>query len=227
MARFVIFDLFHTLVDARDAERDRVTSDLGGIVGVEPAALVEAYHDTWRQRLVRWDAEYTVRVLAQRLGGTPTRDQVVRAPRVAASSPAACSGRRLRPRSRSLPCSPPPGPRHRYPIVHCGHDEAPATGGTPRRSLDHVHHRFEAVARRLCRRPCRASPVRSPFSGPTPGRARTRRRYAHHAMLTVVNTGTLAPTPVDAPTLYSRTRRVNGGEYMRTDLHLSGPAGAR
>jgi putative hydrolase of the HAD superfamily len=59
MPQFMIFDLFHTLVHGADDERDRVVAQMGGIVGIEPAALVRAYHDTWRERLIQWDAEQT------------------------------------------------------------------------------------------------------------------------------------------------------------------------
>lgn len=75
----VIFDLFHTLIQGADAERDRVVAEMGAMLGVDPPALVAAYHATWRQRLVRWDVEETARLLAERLGGTPTDDQVARA----------------------------------------------------------------------------------------------------------------------------------------------------
>jgi putative hydrolase of the HAD superfamily len=79
MARFVIFDLFHTLLHGADEERDRVVAEMAVIVGVEPAGLVRAYHDTWRERLVRWDVEETVRLLAEGIGGRPTDEQVRRA----------------------------------------------------------------------------------------------------------------------------------------------------
>jgi putative hydrolase of the HAD superfamily len=75
----VIFDLFHTLVDGADDEPDRAVGETARTVGVPPAELVAAYHATWRDRLVRWDVEETVRVLARRLGGTPTDEQVARA----------------------------------------------------------------------------------------------------------------------------------------------------
>jgi len=77
--RFLIFDLFHTLVHGADDERDRVVAQMAGIVGVEPVALVRMYHATWRQRLTAWDAEQTVRILAERLGSRPSRAQVARA----------------------------------------------------------------------------------------------------------------------------------------------------
>ncbi|SCG79594.1 putative hydrolase of the HAD superfamily [Micromonospora echinaurantiaca] len=79
MSRPVIFDLFHTLVHGADDERDRVVGEMALMVGVDPAALVAAYHATWRERLVRWDVEETIRVLAGRLGGAPTDEQVTRA----------------------------------------------------------------------------------------------------------------------------------------------------
>ena len=77
--RPVIFDLFHTLVDGANPERDRVVGEMALMVGVEPAALVAAYHATWRDRMLGWDAAETVRNLARRLGGTPNEEQVARA----------------------------------------------------------------------------------------------------------------------------------------------------
>ncbi|MEU1250417.1 HAD family hydrolase [Micromonospora arida] len=79
MSRPVVFDLFHTLVQGADEERDRVVGEMAVMVGVAPAELVAAYHATWRDRLVRWDVEETIRILAGRLGGTPTDEQVTRA----------------------------------------------------------------------------------------------------------------------------------------------------
>ncbi|MBQ0906412.1 HAD family hydrolase [Micromonospora sp. U21] len=79
MSRPMIFDLFHTLIQGADEERDRVVGEMAVMVGVAPAELVAAYHATWRNRLVQWDVEETVRILAGRLGGTPTNKQVTRA----------------------------------------------------------------------------------------------------------------------------------------------------
>ncbi|WP_091202861.1 HAD family hydrolase [Micromonospora narathiwatensis] len=79
MPQPVIFDLFHTLVDGANPERDRVVGEMALMVGVEPAALVAAYHATWRDRMLGWDVAETVRNLARRLGGTPTEEQVARA----------------------------------------------------------------------------------------------------------------------------------------------------
>ncbi|MFU8870914.1 HAD family hydrolase [Micromonospora sp. SL4-19] len=77
--RTVIFDLFHTLVVGADSERDRVVGEMAVMVGVEPAELVAAYHATWRDRMLGWDVAETVRILAGRLGGAPTEEQVARA----------------------------------------------------------------------------------------------------------------------------------------------------
>lgn len=79
MPRPVIFDLFHTLIEGADEERDRVVGEMAVMIGVAPAELVAAYHATWRDRLVRWDVEETIRILAGRLGGTPANEQVARA----------------------------------------------------------------------------------------------------------------------------------------------------
>jgi putative hydrolase of the HAD superfamily len=77
--RFVIFDLFHTLAHGADEQRDRVNAEIATIVGVDPDAMVHAYHDTWQVRLTRWDEEQTVRILAERLGSSPSAAQVSRA----------------------------------------------------------------------------------------------------------------------------------------------------
>jgi putative hydrolase of the HAD superfamily len=79
--RYVIFDLFHTLVGFVDDDRDRVVAEMAGMVGVPAAALVRAYNDTWRQRVVQWDVEQTVRMLSERVGGRPSPDSIVRAAR--------------------------------------------------------------------------------------------------------------------------------------------------
>ncbi|MGW5666740.1 HAD family hydrolase [Micromonospora sp. NPDC003776] len=75
----MIFDLYHTLIHGADEERDRVVGEMAVMVGVASAALVAAYHATWRDRMVRWDVEETIRILAGRLGGAPTNEQVTRA----------------------------------------------------------------------------------------------------------------------------------------------------
>lgn len=79
MPRPVIFDLYNTLVDSADDERGQVIAEMALMVDVAPAALIAAYHDSWRDRLVRWDVEETVRILARSLGANPTERQVARA----------------------------------------------------------------------------------------------------------------------------------------------------
>ncbi|MEV6599719.1 HAD-IA family hydrolase [Actinoplanes sp. NPDC051346] len=75
----MIFDLYHTLIHGADDERDQVVADMAGMVNVAPDALVAAYHDTWRDRIVRWNVEETIRILSRRLGANPTHEQVARA----------------------------------------------------------------------------------------------------------------------------------------------------
>ncbi|MFF5234917.1 HAD family hydrolase [Dactylosporangium sp. NPDC000521] len=79
LPRFLVFDLFHTLVDGADGERDRVVGEMAEMVGVDPAALRQAYRDTWDERLTRWSVEETIRILAGRLGVSPADDAVARA----------------------------------------------------------------------------------------------------------------------------------------------------
>lgn len=79
MTRFVIFDLFNTLLDGADHDRELVVAEMARAVGVDPAALIDAYNSTWRQRQTEWGIEDTVRILAGRVGGTPSAGQVTQA----------------------------------------------------------------------------------------------------------------------------------------------------
>jgi len=79
MRQPVIFDLYDTLVHSAKEERDRVVGEMAVMVNVAPDALVTAYHDTWPDRMVRWNVEETVRILSARLGANPTNEQVARA----------------------------------------------------------------------------------------------------------------------------------------------------
>jgi putative hydrolase of the HAD superfamily len=78
----VIFDLFHTLVNGAAQDWERAVAEVATIVGVEPAALLAAYHDTFRQRQVEWSSEQAVRILAERAGGSPSQAQVAQAAEV-------------------------------------------------------------------------------------------------------------------------------------------------
>jgi putative hydrolase of the HAD superfamily len=77
--RAVVFDLFNTLLSGANEERDVVVAEMAGILGVDPVALVRAYHESWPDRLTRWGAEETARILAERIGGSPSGDAVARA----------------------------------------------------------------------------------------------------------------------------------------------------
>jgi putative hydrolase of the HAD superfamily len=79
MPRFAIFDLFRTLVPGTDQGRRQVMTEMAAILGVDPAGLLDAYNQTWRLRMTRWDVAETVRVLARRLGGAPSPEQVAEA----------------------------------------------------------------------------------------------------------------------------------------------------
>ncbi len=75
----MIFDLFHTLVQGAAQGWERAAAEVAAIVDVEPGVLLAAYSDTFGQRQVEWDAEETVRILAERAGGCPSRAQVAQA----------------------------------------------------------------------------------------------------------------------------------------------------
>lgn len=79
MSRPVIFDLYNTLIDGADSRRDRVLGEMAIILGISPKALVKAYHDSWEERLVRWDVEETVRIMAGRIGILPTDEEIEKA----------------------------------------------------------------------------------------------------------------------------------------------------
>jgi putative hydrolase of the HAD superfamily len=75
----VVFDLFNTLVHGLDDDRDQVVREMAALLGVAPAALVEAYHDSWLDRQLRWGLAEGVRILAGRLGANPTDERVAEA----------------------------------------------------------------------------------------------------------------------------------------------------
>jgi putative hydrolase of the HAD superfamily len=79
MSRPVIFDLYNTLIDGADDERDGILREMASLLGVAPAALLRAYHESWQERLLGWGVEETIRIISGRLGIDPTDEQVVRA----------------------------------------------------------------------------------------------------------------------------------------------------
>jgi putative hydrolase of the HAD superfamily len=82
MQRAVLFDLFNTLVPGgTDAERRTVTLAMGRVLGVDPSAYADAFHASWPERFAGrlGDLAGTIRVIAERVGGTPSEPQVARA----------------------------------------------------------------------------------------------------------------------------------------------------
>lgn len=82
MRRAVLLDLFNTLVPGgTDTERRTVTMAMGELLGVPPRAYAEAFHRSWPERFVGslGDLAGTVRVVAERVGGSPSDDQVAAA----------------------------------------------------------------------------------------------------------------------------------------------------
>jgi len=75
----VLFDLFHTLVHSPFSVWEQAVAEVAAIIEVAPADLLEAYHQTWRQRQVEWNLEQTIRILAGRLGRSPSPAQVTQA----------------------------------------------------------------------------------------------------------------------------------------------------
>ncbi|MGH3682149.1 MAG: HAD family hydrolase [Natronosporangium sp.] len=82
MRRAVLLDLFNTLVPGgTDIERRTVTMAMAELLGVPPAGYAEAFRRCWPERFVGslGDLASTVRAVAQRVGGSPSDDQVAAA----------------------------------------------------------------------------------------------------------------------------------------------------
>lgn len=79
MPRYVIFDLFHTLVHSTSQIWEQAVTDVAAIIEVTPAELLGAYRATFWQRQVEWTLEEAIRIMAGRLGRTPSPEQVRRA----------------------------------------------------------------------------------------------------------------------------------------------------
>jgi putative hydrolase of the HAD superfamily len=87
MPQPVIFDLYNTLIDGADTERDRALRDMARLLGVGQADLLRVYRESWPERLVGWGVEETVRIMAGRLGIDPTPEQVAAATELRRSLP--------------------------------------------------------------------------------------------------------------------------------------------
>jgi putative hydrolase of the HAD superfamily len=92
MPQPVIFDLYNTVIDGADSERDRALEEMAGLLGVAPAELLRVYRESWSQRLVGWGVAETVRIMAGRLGVDPTAEQVAAATELRRSLPARLFG---------------------------------------------------------------------------------------------------------------------------------------
>jgi putative hydrolase of the HAD superfamily len=76
--RVLLSDLFSTLISGGDAARDLVNARMGGVLGVDPAAFQAAFDASSYERFIGayGDLPSTLRVIAERCGGTPTEEQV-------------------------------------------------------------------------------------------------------------------------------------------------------
>jgi putative hydrolase of the HAD superfamily len=79
VTRFVIFDLFHTLVHSPVRVWERAVAEVAEIFRVQSPALLAAYRQTWRQRQTGWSLEESLLVMADLLGVSPSPAQVAQA----------------------------------------------------------------------------------------------------------------------------------------------------
>ncbi|TCC17942.1 HAD family hydrolase [Kribbella sindirgiensis] len=76
--RVLLSDLFSTLISGGDDERDVVNARMGAALGVDAAAFQAAFDASSYERFIGayGDLPSTLRVIAERCGGTPTDEQV-------------------------------------------------------------------------------------------------------------------------------------------------------
>lgn len=79
--KVLLTDLFSTLIPGGDAARDVVNAQMGAALGVDPRAFQRAFDASSYDRFVGayGDLPATLRVIAERCGGTPTEAQVQQA----------------------------------------------------------------------------------------------------------------------------------------------------
>jgi putative hydrolase of the HAD superfamily len=80
--RAVLFDLYNTLVPGGSfRQRWSVGLAMGRVLGVDPDAYARAFHESWPDRFVGrlGDLTASVRLIATRVGGSPSDQQVARA----------------------------------------------------------------------------------------------------------------------------------------------------
>ncbi|MGW6194977.1 HAD family hydrolase [Kribbella sp. NPDC055110] len=76
--KVLLSDLFSTLISGGDHERDVVNARMGAVLGVDSAAFQRAFDASSYERFIGayGDLPSTLRVIAERCGGTPTDEQV-------------------------------------------------------------------------------------------------------------------------------------------------------
>lgn len=76
--KVLLSDLFSTLISGGDDERDVVNARMGAVLGVDAAAFQAAFDASSYERFIGayGDLPSTLRVIAERCGGTPTDEQV-------------------------------------------------------------------------------------------------------------------------------------------------------
>lgn len=76
--KVLLSDLFSTLVSGGDSERDAVNARMGAVLGVDAEAFQRAFGASSYERFIGayGDLPSTLRVIAERCGGTPTDEQV-------------------------------------------------------------------------------------------------------------------------------------------------------
>jgi putative hydrolase of the HAD superfamily len=76
--KVLLSDLFSTLVSGGDDERDLVNARMGAVLGVDPVAFQREFDGSSYERFIGayGDLPSTLRVIAERCGGTPTDEQV-------------------------------------------------------------------------------------------------------------------------------------------------------
>lgn len=81
MRRVLLSDLFSTLVPGGDAERGVLNEVMAGVLGVDAGAFGRAFDATAYERFTGafGDLPNTLRVIAQRVGGEPSDEQVLEA----------------------------------------------------------------------------------------------------------------------------------------------------
>ncbi|MFG1909865.1 HAD family hydrolase [Kribbella sp. NPDC048928] len=76
--KVLLTDLFSTLISGGDSERDVVNAQMGSALGVDATAFQQAFDASSYERFIGayGDLPNTLRVIAERCGGTPTDEQV-------------------------------------------------------------------------------------------------------------------------------------------------------